>query len=186
MCEGNKKCSKCKISSIGMVKRNFKARNLQEDKIPFERLAAVGAGAVGSRMLGVKLKQMKYFVENPKMAKAIPIAKVGLGVGLQLQDNKIGQDFGLGILADGAMDALETFFPDTFKVSGLNDYSFPYGAQVAGGDEVIELTLLPDGQGLAGDYDRLNGDYDYNRVNGDYDNPHAGYYPEMKVAGGVF
>ncbi len=81
--------------------------------IPFETIAAIGAGAIASQALNGVAQNVPALQKNPKI---LPLVKVGLGVlALTKSNNEMIQNVGGGMIADGVLQGMRTFAPNVFK-----------------------------------------------------------------------
>lgn len=76
-------------------------------------MAAIGAGAIASQALNGVAQNVQALQRNPKI---LPVAKILLGGFLVAKSrNPMMQNFGGGVIADGALQAARTFAPNVFK-----------------------------------------------------------------------
>lgn len=119
-----------RVSGIGMV-----------GGLPLETLAGIAGGAIASKALNGIAKNIKPLQKNPKI---LPIIKVVAGGYMVAKGSPTMQNIGTGVLAEGALDALEVFAPNVFKKMKAG-----YSADSVDG---IGTTLID-----LDDYNNLNG-----------------------------
>ena len=131
----------CRKKVSGMAKRKYKG-------IDLERLAKVGAGAIGAKIInGVAGKALASMPpQTQQMArKGLPLLKVAAGgYLLATSKSKMVQDMALGVVAVGALETVEVFAPQVFNIGSTGDLF----TQV-GNTTTIEFPVLSSGAASA-------------------------------------
>ena len=91
-------------------------------KYGVERLLAVGAGALGGVLINNVVKNYTDGMDEEKkvtFSKVWPVVKIVGGGYMVMQKNQMVSDAGLGVVAEGAVEAALVFAPNQFQLSGL-------------------------------------------------------------------